>query len=54
MSIQRLKPAHFFDEDRLTALKSIAPEAFTDGKINWGSLKDALGGEWELQLSRRW
>lgn len=34
MSIERLKPAYFFDEDRLAALKAIAPEAFADGKIN--------------------
>lgn len=47
MSIERLKPAHFFDEDRLAALKTIAPEAFADGKINWATLKDALGGELE-------
>ena len=47
MSIERLKPSHFFDEDRLAALRSIAPEAFADGKINWATLKDALGGELE-------
>lgn len=47
MSIERLKPAHFFDEERLVALKALAPEAFADGKVNWSTLKDALGGELE-------
>jgi len=47
MSIEHLKPAHFFDEERLADLKDIAPEAFVDGKINWSTLKDALGGELE-------
>lgn len=47
MPIERLKPAHFFDEERLDALKALAPEAFADGKINWSTLKDALGGELE-------
>jgi adenine-specific DNA-methyltransferase len=47
MPIQRLKPAHFFDEERLAVLKDLAPEAFADGKINWSTLKDALGGELE-------
>lgn len=37
MSIERFMPAHFFDEDRLAALKTIAPEAFADGKINWAT-----------------
>lgn len=41
MPIQRLKPAHFFDEERLAVLKDLAPEAFADGKINWSTLKDA-------------
>lgn len=49
MPIQRLKPEHFFDQDRLAALKELAPEAFADGKINWATLKDALGGELEDQ-----
>jgi adenine-specific DNA-methyltransferase len=47
MPIQALKPANFFDEERLAALKTLAPEAFADGKINWSTLKDALGGELE-------
>lgn len=47
MSIERLKPAHFFDEERLAALRSLVPEAFADGKVNWSTLKDALGGELE-------
>jgi adenine-specific DNA-methyltransferase len=47
MPIEHLKPGHFFDEERLAALKALAPEAFADGKINWSTLKDALGGELE-------
>jgi len=31
------------DEERVKQLKAIAPEAFADGKINWESLKEALG-----------
>lgn len=47
MAIERLKPALFFDEERLAALRALVPEAFADGKINWSTLKDALGGELE-------
>lgn len=47
MPHQRLKPENFLDEERLVALKNIIPEAFADNKINWSTLKDALGGELE-------
>ena len=47
MPHERLKPEYSFDEERTEALKEIAPEAFTDGKINWGALKESLGGELE-------
>jgi adenine-specific DNA-methyltransferase len=43
MPYERLKPSFVFDEERLKQLKQIAPEAFTDGKINWDILKEALG-----------
>ncbi len=45
MPHQRLKPETFLDEERLAAFKDIIPEAFADNKINWSTLKDALGGE---------
>lgn len=35
MSIERLKPARFPDEDRLAALKTIAPKASAEGTINY-------------------
>jgi adenine-specific DNA-methyltransferase len=47
MPHERLRPDYTFDEERLTALREIAPEAFADGKINWAALKEALGGELE-------
>ncbi len=47
MPVERLKPESFFDEENLKALKDLVPEAFADGKINWSTLKDALGGELE-------
>jgi adenine-specific DNA-methyltransferase len=43
MAITKLRPTFTFDQERLDALKAIAPEAFADGKINWETLKEALG-----------
>jgi adenine-specific DNA-methyltransferase len=43
VSITKLRPTFTFDQDRLDALKAIAPEAFADGKINWETLKETLG-----------
>jgi adenine-specific DNA-methyltransferase len=43
MPIERLRPSFSFDEERLKELKTIAPEAFADGKINWEALKEVLG-----------
>jgi adenine-specific DNA-methyltransferase len=43
MPIEKLQPTFTFNEDRLEALKQIAPEAFADGRINWETLKEALG-----------
>ncbi len=35
MTLPKLRPTFAFDEERLNALRAIAPEAFADGKINW-------------------
>ncbi len=43
MPISKFRPTFTFTQDRLEQLKAIAPEAFADGKINWESLKQALG-----------
>ncbi len=43
MPIERLRPSFSFDGERIKELKKIAPEAFADGKINWETLKEALG-----------
>ncbi|MCU0289821.1 MAG: site-specific DNA-methyltransferase [Acidobacteria bacterium] len=43
MSIEKLRPSFTFNEDRINELKKIAPEAFADGKVNWETLKEALG-----------
>jgi len=43
MPITKLRPSFSFTKDRLEQLKAIVPEAFADGKINWESLKQALG-----------
>lgn len=47
MSHERLRPEYLFDQDRVDALREIAPEAFADGKINWSTLKEALGTQIE-------
>ena len=44
MPIEKLAPRYTFTEDRLAQLKDVVPEAFADGKINWNTLKEALGG----------
>ncbi len=43
MPYERLRPSFVFDEERLNYLQQIAPEAFTDGKVNWEVLKESLG-----------
>lgn len=43
MPIEKLRPGFVFDEQRIEQLKQIAPECFADGKINWETLKEALG-----------
>lgn len=43
MPISKLRPAFTFTEDRLRELQAVVPEAFADGKINWDTLREALG-----------
>jgi adenine-specific DNA-methyltransferase len=43
MPIEKLRPHFAFDDQRIQLLKKIAPECFADGKINWETLKEALG-----------
>lgn len=43
MPIEKLKPTFSIDRESLNALKQITPEAFVDGKVNWETLKEALG-----------
>ena len=43
MPISKLRPSFTFTEDRLKELQAVVPEAFTDGKINWDTLREALG-----------
>lgn len=43
MPIKKLRPSFPFTDDRLAQLKAVVPEAFADGKINWETLKQALG-----------
>jgi adenine-specific DNA-methyltransferase len=43
MPISKLSPSFTLTEDRLRELQAIVPEAFADGRINWDTLKEALG-----------
>lgn len=43
MSIEKFQPSYDIYNERMEHLKSIVPEAFADGKINWDILKEALG-----------
>lgn len=43
MAIEKLRPSFTFTEERLKELQQVVPEAFADGKINWDTLKEALG-----------
>jgi adenine-specific DNA-methyltransferase len=47
MPIERLRPSFTFSEDRLAELRAVVPEAFADGKINWDTLREALGDHLE-------
>lgn len=43
MPVEKLHPIFSFTEDRLDELKTVVPEAFADGKVNWETLQEALG-----------
>ena len=43
MAIERLRQDFSIDQERLKLLEQVVPEAFEDGKINWETLKEALG-----------
>ncbi|HMM99686.1 MAG TPA: hypothetical protein PKC99_11805 [Anaerolineales bacterium] len=43
MPIQKLRPTFTLTEDRLRELQAILPEAFADGRINWDTLREAIG-----------
>lgn len=43
MPHEKLRPSFTIDEEKLSQLKQVIPEAFADGKINWEVLKEALG-----------
>src|SRR5262245_5028559 len=47
MAIQKLSPTFSLDADRLRALQQVVPEAFSDGKINWETLRDVLAAQLE-------
>lgn len=47
MTITKLRPTVSFDQERMDALRAIAPEAFVDGKIDWETLRAALGDHLE-------
>ncbi len=43
MPLSKLRPSFTLTEDRLKELQAVVPEAFADGKINWDTLREALG-----------
>lgn len=43
MPLSKLRPSFTLTEDRLRELQAVVPEAFADGKINWDTLREALG-----------
>lgn len=45
MTTERLRPSFSFTAERLAELRAVVPEAFADGRLNWETLKEALG-EW--------
>src|SRR5712692_5358535 len=47
MAHTRLIPDFTFTTERLEQLRSVVPEAFADGKVNWEALKEALGNHLE-------
>lgn len=43
MPISKLRPSFTLTEDRLNELQAVIPEVFADGRINWDTLREALG-----------
>lgn len=43
MPLSKLRPSFTLTEDRLKELQAVVPEAFADGRINWDTLREALG-----------
>ena len=45
MPITKLTPENNYAylQDRLKELEQVVPEAFVDGKVNWDTLREALG-----------
>ena len=43
MTLEKLRPSFTFTEERLRQLQQVVPEAFADGKIDWDTLREALG-----------
>ncbi len=43
MPLSKLRPSFTLTEDRLRELQAVIPEAFADGRINWDTLREALG-----------
>lgn len=43
MSTEKLRPSFTFTEERLAELRAVVPEAFPDGKLDWDTLREALG-----------
>jgi len=43
MSIEKFQPSYDIYPERIERLKTVAPEAFADGKINWDILRESLG-----------
>jgi len=47
MPIEKLRPTFTFTEELLKQLEQVVPEAFADGKVDWETLKEAMGEELE-------
>ncbi len=43
MPATRLRPSFTLTDEKLAELRSVVPEAFADGKINWDTLREGLG-----------
>lgn len=43
MTLEKLRPTATLTQECLSALQAVVPEAFTDGRVNWATLREALG-----------